>query len=268
MAKIEAVILDWAGTTVDFGCFAPVNVFVNIFKTAGIDVSIEEARKPMGMLKIDHIRTMLEMSRIQEEWQNRYNRPSNEEDVNTLYAQFEEELMATLATYTDPIPTVIETIAHLKEKGIKIGSTTGYTASMMEVVTKHAKLKGYTPDYLVTPDDTNNYGRPYPYMIFHNLEALNVSSVTAAIKVGDTVSDMKEAVNAGIPAVGVIIGSSEMGLTQEEFLSLSNEQKNEIIKKVRATFLENGASYTIDTMADLLPLIDQIEEKQMQANIQ
>lgn len=267
MTKIEAVILDWAGTTVDFGCFAPVNVFVNIFKAVGIDVTIEEARKPMGMLKIDHIRTMLEMPRIQEEWQKRFDRPSNEEDVNTLYVQFEEELMATLATYTDPIPTVIETVTHLKERGIKIGSTTGYTASMMEVVTKNAKLKGYAPDYFVTPDDTNSHGRPYPYMIFRNLEALNVSSVKAVIKVGDTVSDMKEAVNAGIPAVGVIIGSSEMGLTREEFLALSNIEKHEVIEKVRATFLENGASYTIDTMADLLPLIDKIEEKQMSANI-
>lgn len=266
MAKIEAVIFDWAGTTVDFGCFAPVNVFVNIFKTAGIDVTIEEARIPMGMLKIDHIRTMLEMPRIQDSWQERYSRPSNEEDVHTLYTQFETELMATLATYTDPIPNVIDTVAELKEKGIKIGSTTGYTASMMEVVTKNAKEKGYAPDHLVTPDDTNNLGRPYPYMIFRNLEFLKVSSVKAVIKVGDTVSDMKEAVNAGIPAVGVIIGSSEMGLTEEQFTSLSEEEKQETIERVRATFLENGASYTIETMADLLPLIETIEENQRQTN--
>ncbi len=49
--KIEGVIFDWAGTMIDFGCFAPVHVFVNIFKDAGIDVTIEEAREPMGMLK-------------------------------------------------------------------------------------------------------------------------------------------------------------------------------------------------------------------------
>jgi len=65
--KIETVIFDWAGTAVDFGCFAPVNVFLTIFEDAGVSVTLEEARKPMGMLKIDHIRTMLEMPRIQEE---------------------------------------------------------------------------------------------------------------------------------------------------------------------------------------------------------
>lgn len=62
--QIEAVIFDWAGTRGDFGCFAPVQVFVQIFEQAGVPVTIEEARKPMGMLKIDHIRTMLEMPRI------------------------------------------------------------------------------------------------------------------------------------------------------------------------------------------------------------
>ncbi len=59
--QIEGVILDWAGTAVDFGCFAPVHVFIDIFQKVGIDVTMEEARAPMGMLKIDHIRAMLSM---------------------------------------------------------------------------------------------------------------------------------------------------------------------------------------------------------------
>lgn len=28
MKKIECVIMDWAGTAVDYGCFAPVSVFI------------------------------------------------------------------------------------------------------------------------------------------------------------------------------------------------------------------------------------------------
>ncbi len=69
MSKVEGVIFDWAGTAVDFGCFAPVNVFIDIFKNAGIDVTMEEARAPMGMLKIDHIRAMLSMPRISKLWE-------------------------------------------------------------------------------------------------------------------------------------------------------------------------------------------------------
>ena len=61
---VEAVIFDWAGTTVDFGCFAPVQAFIETFKAAGVEPTMEETRAPMGMLKIDHICTMLKMDRI------------------------------------------------------------------------------------------------------------------------------------------------------------------------------------------------------------
>lgn len=61
---IQGVIFDWAGTTVDFGCFAPVSAFVEAFRKAGIDVTLEETRAPMGKLKIEHIRTMLAMPAV------------------------------------------------------------------------------------------------------------------------------------------------------------------------------------------------------------
>src|SRR5699024_8844841 len=110
MHKIEGIIFDWAGTTVDFGCFSPVHVFVQIFKQAGIDVTIEEAREPMGMSKIDHVRTMLEMPRICECWQEKYGRIPTEEDVEQLYAIFETTLLGTLKDYTDPLSGVVDTI--------------------------------------------------------------------------------------------------------------------------------------------------------------
>ena len=64
---IEAVIFDWAGTTVDYRCFAPVQVFTEVFTNAGVAPTSQEVREPMGMLKWDHIRTMLEMPRIKRE---------------------------------------------------------------------------------------------------------------------------------------------------------------------------------------------------------
>ena len=45
---IRAVILDGAGTTMDFGCMAPAVVFRQVFEKAGVPISIEEARIPMG----------------------------------------------------------------------------------------------------------------------------------------------------------------------------------------------------------------------------
>ena len=90
MKKIKAVIFDWAGTTVDFGCMAPVQAFVEVFKQYGIEPTMEEVRKPMGMLKIDHIRTMLKMDRIRDLWIDKYGKEPTEEDAQALYGIFEE----------------------------------------------------------------------------------------------------------------------------------------------------------------------------------
>lgn len=261
MNKIEAVIFDWAGTTVDFGCFAPVNVFVDIFKNAGIEVTMAEAREPMGMLKIDHIRAMLSMPRISKLWEEKNGRKFTEQDVVELYAEFEPALLSSLSQYTDPIPEVIETVELLRKEGLKIGSTTGYTNSMMEVVVPNAFKKGYGPDFYITADETNSLGRPFPYMIFRNMEKFKLSSVRNVIKVGDTISDIKEGVHAGVWSVGVIVGSSEMGLSEKEYDMLSLDEKTAVINKTKQSFIENGADFTIETMGELPKIITEINRQ-------
>ncbi|MDZ4992098.1 phosphonoacetaldehyde hydrolase [Clostridium perfringens] len=260
MKRVEGVIFDWAGTTVDFGCFAPINVFIDIFKNAGIDVTMEEARKPMGMLKIDHIRTMLEMDRIRGLWRENYGREFTEDDVEKLHSKFETTLLESLLKYTEPIPEVLDAIKYLRENNIKVGSTTGYTNSMMEIVTKGAKENGYEPDFWITADSTNSCGRPYPYMIFKNLEALKITSVLNTIKIGDTESDIKEGKNAGVWTVGVIVGSSEMGLSYEEFNKLSEEEKENIISETEKKFLKWGADFTIRTMGEIGELVEKVNK--------
>lgn len=258
--KVEGVIFDWAGTTVDFGCFAPVNVFLEIFKDADVEVTLEEAREPMGMLKINHIRAMLQMPRISEKWEQVHGHPFTEDDVNRLYEQFEKLLMVSLAEYTTPIQDVLETVEWLRANKVKIGSTTGYTKEMMAVVVPEAKKKGYSPDCLVTPTDLENLGRPYPYMIFENMRQLQLMDVKKVVKVGDTASDIKEARNAGVWAVGVIIGSSEMGVSESEFQQLTKEQQQQLIDTTRAKFNAYGAHYTIETMRELPKIIEEIQE--------
>lgn len=260
MKKVEGVILDWAGTTVDFGCFAPVNAFVNIFKHVGIDVTIDEAREPMGLLKIDHIRAILSMPRISDLWDANYGRPFNDQDVEDLFASFESSLMETLATYTDPKPEVLETVESLKSQGLKIGATSGYTQKMMDVVVPEAAKKGYSPDFYITPDGTSSLGRPYPYMIYRNMEVLKLSAARNVVKVGDTIPDIEEAISAGVWSVGVIIGSSEMGLCEAEFDALSEVEQEDIIAKTEQTFIQNGADFTIKSMGELPAIIEQINQ--------
>lgn len=86
---------------------------------------------------------------------------------------------------------------------------------MMDVVLPAAQAKGYHVDYCATPN-LLPAGRPAPYMIFENLTKLAVPSLDAVIKVGDTIADILEGVNAKVYSVGVILGSNEMALTEAE----------------------------------------------------
>ena len=259
MSKVEGIIFDWAGTTVDFGCFAPVNVFLQVFKAAGVAVTMAEARAPMGMLKRDHIQAMLNMPRIKNLWEEKQGRCCNEQDIDDLYTIFEPLLLASLTEYTDPLPEVLNTVDILRKKELKIGSTTGYTNSMMEIVSASARGKGYQPDFWVTPDATGFYGRPYPYMIFRNMEALKLSAAWKVVKIGDTASDIQEGINAGVWSVGVIVGSSQMGLTFTEFENLSEMEQFKVMKQTEQAFLDCGADFTIPTMRKLPQLIETID---------
>ncbi|MCD8089544.1 MAG: phosphonoacetaldehyde hydrolase [Clostridiales bacterium] len=256
--KIEAVIFDWAGTTVDYGCFAPVNAFNEAFKKFSISPTVKEIREPMGLLKIDHIRTMLNMNRISGLWKEIYGRPFTEDDVYNIYGEFESSLFESLACFAKPKKGVCETVEKLRSKGIKIGSTTGYTDRMMKIVTAEAEKNGYAPDLCITPDMTEGFGRPYPYMIFENMKRLEIMSTGSVIKVGDTVSDIKEGKNAGVWTVGVIEGSSESGLTEGEFSLLSESEKKQLAQKVENKFSSNGADFVISNINEICDIIDKV----------
>lgn len=260
MKKIEAVIFDWAGTTVDYGCFAPVQAFKDAFESYGLHPTFDEIRKPMGMLKIDHIKTMLSMETLGKEFQNVYGRDFNDEDVQKIYDIFEKALMAGITKHTEVKPYVIDAVNELRKMGLKIGSTTGYTNMMMEPVLKSAVEQGYNPDCWFSPDSTDHVGRPYPYMIFQNMMALKVSSVQAVVKVGDTVSDIKEGVNAGAYSVGVIEGSSLLGYNEEEYNALDAQTRQAAIEKAKETYFENGANAVIMNFSELPGLIETLEK--------
>lgn len=248
--KIEGVIFDWAGTTVDYGCFAPVEVFLEVFKNKGVAITLEEARGPMGMLKIDHIRALTQVPRIKEEWIKVHGTAPTEDDVVAMYEEFEPSLLKILPNYASPIDGVLETVAKLREMGLKIGSTTGYTNTMMDIVVPEAKKLGYAPDCYFTPDGLPA-GRPLPWMCYRNAMELGIYPMSHIVKVGDTKSDVKEGVNAGCWSIGVVIGSNEMGLHEEETLSLTSAQLEEMIQTVTNRFYDNGAHYVIRTMREL-----------------
>lgn len=260
MKKINLVVFDWAGTTVDYGCFAPVKVFLEIFKEKGIEVTLDEARAPMGLLKIDHIKAMLSGERVGKIWYEKFGREWNMDDVNDLYMNFEKKLFAILMDYTDPVPHCLDTIAKLREMGLKIGSTTGYTKDMMDVVVPKAKEKGYSPDFYITPSSVPA-GRPAPYMIYQNMLTLKEGDTDCVVKVGDTITDIREGRNAKVWTVGLLKGSSELGLTQDEVNKLSAEELKEKMDKVATKMLAAGAHLVVEDISKIPMAIEIINGK-------
>ena len=75
--KLAAVILDWAGTTVDFGSLAPVRTLMKVFEQFGIDMTEEETRRDMGLPKRDHIAAILNRKR-----------QASQQEIDRIYQAF------------------------------------------------------------------------------------------------------------------------------------------------------------------------------------
>ena len=131
---VKLVILDWAGTTMDYGCYAPAVVFVEVYKRKGVEISMEEAREPMGAHKLVHIRKISQIPAVARRWQGVHGRPCTEDDVQAMFEEFVPLQLDCLAEYADLIPGTLDVVAELRRRGIKIGSTTGYTGEMMELL--------------------------------------------------------------------------------------------------------------------------------------
>lgn len=266
MKRIKGVIFDWAGTTVDYGCFSPVDAFIGAFKSKGIDITIEEAREPMGMLKIDHARAIFEMKRIKDLFEKTYKRIYTEEDLLDVYNKFEEILFVSLKDFATINPYIVEEVNNLRINGIKIGSTTGYTRKMLDEIIPVAKANGYCPDFTITSDEVEK-GRPYKDMIVKNAEYFHINDMSLFVKVGDTIVDIQEAKSAGCHSVAVILGSSELGLTYEEVQNMEVGELLERINIVREKFLDAGADYVIDDMRGLISAINKINDKGAVLNV-
>jgi len=249
--KIKTIILDWAGTTVDFGSFAPVKAFMSAFTEHGLKPTADETRAPMGLAKRTHVKMMLDGERLSQEWVAKYGKPHTEADIDAVYEKFEPALFGVLKNYANPLPNVLDVVTELREMDIKIGSTTGYTKQMMDIVAPIAKQNGYAPDYLVCPEEVDGKGRPYPYMIWRNLEVLGCSNIGEVLKIGDTEADMQEGKAAGCLSVGVIIGSSILGLAESELASLENSKKEELFTLARQKYFACGADFVIESIAEL-----------------
>ena len=257
---VEALILDWAGTTIDFGSLAPVYAFMELFKEEGIDVSQAEAREPMGTEKSEHIRRMLANPRIAEAWLAVKGQVSNEDDIKRLYDLFTPIQTLIVAERGQLIPGWKVMFDELVAAGIKIGSNTGYGPGMMAPALAAAKDQGYTPASTVFATDVTR-GRPFPDMALTVAMELQVGHVNACIKVDDTLPGIEEGLRAGMWTVGVSCSGNEVGLDRNAWQALSSDEQQGYRQKAEQRLFNVGAHYVIDSVADLAAVIVDVNRR-------
>ncbi len=258
--QVKAVIFDWAGTIVDFGSLCPVVCFKEAFAEKGVELEGWEIHRFMGTHKLYHVQSILELPEVRAKWQDACAREPHKGDRDSIFATIERLLIERAGTFATPVPHFAEAMAALKERGIRTGSSTGYTAPMMERIVPAAKEHGVSLDAWVSSDQVSR-GRPSPWMIFRNMELLDVCPPHAVVKVGDTIIDMLEAHNAGVWSVGVVESSSLMGMDEAGLRKLPAEERNNRKAEVREQLRDAGAHFVINHLGELDKVISVISSQ-------
>jgi phosphonoacetaldehyde hydrolase len=257
---IKMVVLDWAGTTMDFGCMAPAVVFCKVFEEEGVPISMEEARIPMGAHKKVHIGLITEIPGVRTRWTKAKGSEPTEDDVSRMFDRFVPLQEACLSEYSELIPGTLDVIKACRDRGYKIGSTSGYLPGMLAINLADAQKQGYDPDATFGAGDVPR-GRPFGHMVLRNILELDISCVQSVVKIDDTLTGIEEGLNAGGWAIGLAISGNEVGVQHDEWMSFSEEVKQKHRDRIYPTMYQRGAHYVIDSIADLMPCLDDIEAR-------
>jgi phosphonoacetaldehyde hydrolase len=260
MSVLKAVVFDWAGTIVDFGSRAPMGAFVEVFRQFGVEISIAEARVPMGLPKWDHIAALLADPDISQRWHRTHGVVPGETETQRIYDIFVPLNARVVTDFADFIPGAVETVDACRARGLKIGSTTGYTRDIMERLLPVAKAGGYAPDNLVCAGDLE-VGRPTPLMMYRTFLDLGVYPASSVVKVDDTEPGIAEGLAAGTWTVGVAVSGNALGLSRAEVEALSPQDFAVAREAATAQLVRAGAHVVIDSVVDLLPVLDDFEAR-------
>ena len=257
---LKAIVFDWAGTVVDFGSFAPVAAFIEVFRRFGVPISPAQAREPMGSHKKEHIRAITRMDAVAFAAKIALGRSLDDADIEALYRDFLPLQIEAIQSYSRLIPGALELAVEIRRRELRIGSTTGYTREMMDALLPAAEAQGYSPDATATASDVPA-GRPAPWMLFRVAAELGVYPMAAIVKIGDTLLDVEEGLAAGTWTIALARCGNEVGMTEAELASLPDGVRRDRIERARKRLAQAGAHYVVDDPLDCVPILDEIEAR-------
>jgi phosphonoacetaldehyde hydrolase len=257
---VKAVVFDWAGTMVDFGCMAPVRALLDVFADDGVALSEDEARRDMGKAKLDHLKAIFADPEVAARWLDAKGAPAAEADIERLFAALGPAMIAAAADATQLIPGAADTAAALRALGVKIGSGTGYTRAMMADILPSAAAQGYAPDMVVCAGETPS-GRPAPLMTWQALIALDAWPARACIKVDDAPVGIEEGRLAGCWTIGLSASGNGVGLDRAAFEALDPADREERLAKSEAVLRAAGADFVVPDVSHLMPVVHDIAQR-------
>ena len=260
--RVKGLVLDWSGTTADAYVLAPAVVFVEVFSKQNVEISMTEARGPMGLRKDLHIKALTEVPEIKERWKGVHGKYPDQSDVDRMFEDFVPMQLDCLRKYTTLLPHVAEVTQKFQKEGIRIGSSTGFVRSMVDILEEDAKKQGYTPDASVAGDEVVNGARPKPFMVYRNLDLMDVHPIQSVVKVDDTISGVGEALEAGCWGVGIARYSNYMDINSlEEVESIPEQEVQRRLANTREILQKAGAHYVIDTFDELPQVVEDVNQR-------
>lgn len=197
--RIQVAVVDMAGTTVmDDG------LVVNAFEAAATAVGVPESGPErerarhyvldtMGQSKISVFRALFGSEELAQRANAAFER---------AYEQLIDEGKAA------PIAGATEAISRLRENGIRVALTTGFSGTTQEKLLAALGWQSLA-DLVLAPGDGVR-GRPYPDLILTALMRLEADSVFNVAALGDTTSDIESALRAGVAiAAGTLTGAHD-----------------------------------------------------------
>lgn len=251
----DLVILDWAGTMVDFGCMAPVSALCAAFGEQGVGLDEPTVRRDMGKAKVDHLRSLLSYPAVAAAWKSAHGRAADDRDIELLMERLGPLMREHAARAAKLIPGARETFERLRTAGLRVASSTGYTREMMVPVLARAAEQGYVPEHLVCSGETPA-GRPTPLMIYKACAELGVWPLNRVLKVDDADAGIAEGRAAGAFTVAVASGNA-LGLSLEALQALEPAQRAARLEEARRLLRSAGAELVLDSVADLVPALEQ-----------
>jgi len=245
---MRGVVLDVAGTVVDFGSRAPLLAMRETF-AANLGITPPDAmlRASMGKNKREHLRDLclaLDNSNA--------GGACIESLVDALYGDLDERLPLWVAQRNEwTSPSVPRVLAELRSMNVAVGFCTGYDDVMVQPFRRLLDRSfGTSHGMPVVTASHVQRGRPHPDMAVLVAELMGVEPAHC-LKVGDTVMDMQEGIAAGMRPIGVLDSGNEVGMDKDAWGALDDLEQDRMRRHASLVLTRAGAIATIKTVSGL-----------------